>query len=91
MKPGTLVKGPNRFDYVKYDQIAQAKSAAFKGKCIELEELVKGFLGGNGYGPRAAELALQALEECFMWCGKAIRDEQVYQRTADLQEERTNS
>lgn len=83
-----------RFDYVKYDVTAQEKSAVFKKKCQELEELAKNLLKPprEGYScGRAIENALNALEETFMWLGKAIRDEQVQQRTAELQEERCNS
>lgn len=85
-----------RFNYVKYDETATAKSAAFKAKFQEIEELVEGLLGYSA-GPRAAtqtsrarENLLTALEEAYMWVGKAIRDEQVATRTAELQEGRNN-
>ena len=42
--------------------------------------------------PRTVALALTKLEECYMWIGKAIRDDQIERNgSAELQEERTNS
>lgn len=87
---------PSRYDYVRYDETAQAKSAAFKKKFQEIEELIDGLVGSMGDSRRhihgrAIENALKACEEAYMWLGKAIRDEQVHQRGAALQEERCRS
>lgn len=78
----------SRFDYVKYDESAQSLQGEAKLKCESLERMI-----GDDVRPgRAQSLALTALEECYMWIGKAIRDDQI-RRTAntELQEERTNS
>jgi hypothetical protein len=75
-----------RFDYVKYDEIAMTKQCNAKNFCTTLESFIEQQLP-NG---RAKSLALTKLEEVYMWIGKAIRDEQVEQRIAVLQEERSN-
>lgn len=87
-------KSSGRFDYVRYDEIAQAKSAAIKAKCIELEVMIEEAFGAVPPSPKIARskaLALTALEEAYMWCGKAIRDEQVVTRKTELQEERNDA
>lgn len=76
----------SRFDYVRYDDAAQKQQAMFKDWCAMLE----GGINGLGTG-RAQALALTALEETYMWIGKAIRDEQIKRNgSAPLQEERGN-
>lgn len=62
----------SRFDYVKYDDIANEQQIAFKKKAQELEALIDQLVGG-----RARSLAFTSLEETYMWIGKAIRDEQI--------------
>lgn len=82
-----------RFDYVRYDEIAQAKSAAIKAKAIELERAIEEAFGACPVSikvQRMRDKAIDALEESYMWCGKAIRNEQVISRTAELQEERSH-
>lgn len=74
-----------RFDYVKYDQEAIIKQDNFKTKFLDLEIMVDALPKG-----RAQSLVMTKLEECYMWIGKAIRDEQVEKRKAELQEERNN-
>lgn len=55
------------------------------------------FIGGIGYAQttlskecaRAKALALTKLEECYMWIGKALRDDQIARiGSAPLQEDR---
>lgn len=75
-----------RFDYVKYDNPSMDKQEAAKIAVQSLERLINELGAG-----RAQSLALTKLEEVYMWIGKAIRDEQVRDRSAALQEERTNS
>jgi len=87
----------SRFDYVKYDEKACAKQADFKAsfKMLEMEisnighEIPKDaqalFVG------RARALAITALEECYMWVGKALRDEQLFRTPKVLQEERSDA
>jgi hypothetical protein len=78
---------PNRFDYVQYDEYAQADQAEFKAAFIYLETLIENLTNG-----RAKSLALTASEEAYMWVGKAIRDEQIERnRLTTLQEDRSNS
>lgn len=83
---------PSRFDYVKFDELAAAKQAAFKARFQELETMLNEQLpsspgGRDPYG-RAKALVLTALEEAYMWVGKAVRDEQVALRRAELEEGR---
>ena len=66
------VPTPGRFDYVKYDDKAAIAQAEFKGEMLKIEAMI----GGLGQS-RAASLALTALEETYMWIGKAIRDGQI--------------
>ncbi len=85
----------SRFDYVAYDKKAQIQQAMFK----EWVKLIEGGITGMGGSPRAMEYALKALEECYMWCGKLIRDEQfvrnesthpIRDESTTPQEERSN-
>lgn len=75
----------NRFDYVKYDSISMTQQTAFKAKFQELEGMVEMLAPG-----RAQSLVYTKLEEAYMWVGKAIRDQQVLSRGAELQEGRGN-
>ena len=78
---------PNRFDYVKYDDLAAKTQAEFKAKCQELEHLAETHLK-NG---RAKALLLTKLEEVYMWAGKALRDDQIERGApAPLMETRGN-
>jgi hypothetical protein len=77
----------SRFDYVKYDQHAQEDQEGFKETFEALEQAIELMLE-NG---RAKSLALTKLEECYMWVGKQIRDDQIARNgSAELQEERKN-
>jgi hypothetical protein len=62
----------NRFGYARYDGIRAQKQQQAKA----LVEAVEAFVDAMGTGSPHA-LALTALEECYMWIGKAIRDEQI--------------
>ncbi len=85
--PETPIKAPgNRFDYVRYDEVAEAKGRATKGYFQTLETWLNVALPDG----RAKSLVMTKLEEAYMWCGKALRDEQVSQRGAELQEGRGN-
>lgn len=78
----------SRFDYVKYGASASNIQESFKKICISLESGIDLYLKA----PRAKALALTKLEECYMWIGKAIRDDQLAKYgSAELQEERKNS
>lgn len=85
------VKPVSRFDYVKYDEIAIAQQNATKELVSSLEQYIN-VCQQSPAGQRALHLALTKLEECYMWVGKLIRDEQIERNgSAPLQEERANS
>lgn len=71
-----------RFDYVKYDASAVSDQEMMKQVCVKLEEMI-GAIGREltldrcGDTERSRSLALTKLEECYMWIGKAIRDDQI--------------
>ena len=74
----------NRFDYVRYDNKSQSQQDTLKRKFMELETEIDCLAPG-----RAKSLAQTKLEESYMWCGKALRDEQIARnRCGMLQEER---
>lgn len=78
----------SRFDYVKYDETAVNQQNAAKDLCQQLELVINSFTARVG-SARAAAIAHTKLEECYMWIGKAIRDQQIERNgSADLQEER---
>lgn len=64
---------PSRFDYVKYDEKAGSKSKIF----YDLYKAIDGVIEKSLKNSRPKALAQTALEESFMWIGKAIRDDQV--------------
>lgn len=79
---------PSRFDYVKYDDHHATVQASAKSVASTMES----FIDQNVNCPRSKALALTKLEECYMWIGKGIRNDQIRRNgSADLQEERTNS
>lgn len=89
----------SRFDYVKYDNASVVDQEEAKAKVIDLEDLIES-IGTQEYDPalqgrevaRAKALAITKLEECYMWIGKAIRDNQIARNgEAELQEERNDS
>lgn len=75
----------SRFDYVRYDEESQRNQEHAKLLC----DNVRAAIETNLKPGRAASLALTKLEECYMWIGKAIRDDQIARNgSAPLQEER---
>lgn len=78
----------SRFDYVKYDVDSQRNQEHAKVLCDDLRACIETNLKPG----RAASIALTKLEECYMWVGKQIRDDQIARNgTAESQEQRTNS
>lgn len=78
----------SRFDYVKYDDESIARQGITKKAVEALEAEINMYVDC----PRNKALALTKLEECYMWIGKGIRDDQIFRnKSAELQEERTNS
>lgn len=77
----------SRFDYVAYDNAATVSQGLAKDAVTSLEFIVDSLPRGP-----AQSLALTKLEECYMWIGKAIRDEQIARNgSAPLQEGRANA
>lgn len=73
-----------RFDYVKYDDEAALLQAKAKSGAQLLERVIDQLRCGS-----SKIKALDKLEECYMWIGKAVRDEQIARNgSAPLQEER---
>lgn len=66
-------KMSQRFSYVKYDDASVEKQETFKQLFEDIEE----FAAANLPESRARSLLMTALEEAYMWTGKAIRDEQI--------------
>lgn len=62
----------SRFDYIKYDQVSQKHQEIAKEQVIFLEKFIETFADSTN---RAN--AIEALEECYMWIGKVIRDDQL--------------
>ncbi len=63
----------SRFDYIAYDEISKDEQAEFKEAVTAVERLINLLLPAN----RESSLAIDRLEECYMWIGKAIRDKQI--------------
>lgn len=63
----------SRFSYVRYDEQSVKKQEALKAAFEAVEALTESNLQ-NG---RPKALVMTALEEAYMWVGKAIRDEQI--------------
>ncbi len=61
-----------RFNYVRYDEESTKQQEQAKVMCEQMEQFIE--LLGKG---RPQSLALTALEETYMWIGKAIRDNQI--------------
>lgn len=76
----------SRFNYIRYDDQSLATQQHAKIQAGFLEDTINELVS-----ERAKELALNHLEECYMWIGKAIRDDQIARHTeVTLQEERCN-
>jgi hypothetical protein len=85
--PPILPGHPGRFSYVRYDELATANQEYLKQKFEELERMGLELLKPG----RAQSLFLTALEEAYMWTGKAIRDEQIQRNSQPAHvPERTN-
>jgi hypothetical protein len=62
----------SRFDHVTYDPAHVEAQKEGQQLCLDLESFIDQMVPG-----RPKSLALTALEECYMWIGKAIRDDQL--------------
>jgi len=70
---------PGRFSYVQYDNVGVEQQAKLKSQFEEIERTLNSFFPDGPANPagRPKALALTALEESYMWTGKAVRDGQV--------------
>ncbi len=79
--------GPSRFDYIKYDDTAVQRQGMCKEAVLEVEECLNLYVVCE----ESKKKAMQALEECYMWIGKGIRNDQVNRnKFYELQEGRKN-
>lgn len=69
----------SRFDYVKYDASSTETQELAKVMVENLESLVDRRLKAG----RTKALVMTKLEECYMWIGKAIRDDQIARGGSD--------
>lgn len=82
----------SRFDYVEYDEIAATKQLGFKNLCMGIDQAIEEMLPFDKATIAAKTKAINHLEICYMWLGKALRDEQIARNGgASLQEQRNNS
>jgi hypothetical protein len=57
---------------VAFDETAEAKHREAAEMCVALRNFI-----GSLAQSRAQALAITKLEECFMWIGAALRDDQI--------------
>lgn len=78
----------SKFDYIAYDEEAKAHQAQLKLLVTAVEDKLYSLAN-----TRYISLALTSLEECYMWAGKATRDDQLVRNNYEfsLEEERSNS
>jgi len=60
-----------RFEFVEFSEASVELMLKCKDAALKMEEAI-GLLDQS----RSKSLALTKLEECYMWIGKAIRDQQ---------------
>lgn len=68
----STTKAP-RFSYVKFDEEHVYVMSIFRREFEDIEARIEQFFADS----RPKALALTALEEAYMWVGKAMRDKQV--------------
>ena len=83
----------SRFDYVKYDEEAIKTQIEIRESVERVEQLINKLSKFDG-----KRKALDKLEECYIWIGKAIRDDQIerhecdrWMRARQLERESTSS
>ena len=78
----------SKFDYIAYDEEAKSHQAQLKLLVTAVEDKLHTLAN-----TRYISLALTSLEECYMWAGKATRDDQLVRNNYEfsLEEERSNS
>ena len=81
----TPKQNPSRFDYVRYDDDSVKLQEIIKHEFQKVEEAISCLAEG-----RAKSLILTHLEIAYMWCGKAIRDNQIARIGSPNVPERSN-
>ena len=88
----------NAFDYVAYDEKAQAEQAEAKALMLKFEDFLirlgtKKVIYAVDMGRPATAAAYEALQQAYMWIGKQIRDNQIVRSDgkAPLEEGRSDS
>jgi hypothetical protein len=76
-----------RFSYIQYDPQSVEIQQIFKSMFENIEEFADEALPGPS---RSKSLLMTALEEAYMWTGKAVRDAQIA-RTGIVTEQKTRS
>jgi hypothetical protein len=75
----------SRLDYVRYDGQAQSTQEVGKNLACRIEAFIEQCI----QCPRSKALALTKLEECYMWIGKGVRNDQIKRNgSAPLREKR---
>ena len=72
----------SRFDFIQYDNISMERQVNFKEQFTKLANEIEIISTGN---ERASLIALIKLEECYMWVGKAICDDQIRRNSFEKQ------
>lgn len=62
-----------RFDHIRFDEISLTKAHGLRVAFENVEDLLDKLPPSRG-----RMFCFKALEEAFMWAGKAIRDEQIH-------------
>lgn len=62
----------SRFDHVKYDEVARVQQDYFKHQMEAIEKALEQHRPSH-----IRDWAFKSLEECHMWIGKMIRDDQT--------------
>jgi hypothetical protein len=65
-------KSVNEYDFIQFDDESLKKQAMFKEQVVKLTADIDALIS-----PSARVEALKKLSECYMWIGKAIRDDQI--------------
>lgn len=74
----------SRFDHIEYDEIAKRDADDFKEICQKLETVIENVFHFDKTTIANKTKALNHLEICHMWIGKAIRDQQIA-RNSEIQ------
>lgn len=82
----------NRFNYIKYDKEHEEIQKQVKEKVQEIEKIIDKLQYNDHFQFSATMVskvencrnAMKALEECYMWIGKILRDDQMDKFVSDV-------